>query len=127
MALGTLLSTGLGLAAGAGKAALEGAQESRERKLSADQMKWSPWTGMQPQAVQGANPAASILSGLGAGLAASQGAKRDEQDEAYRQRLLGIMERQAEQQPSTNIAASSGPSLWPDMPSLWMPMLGRRQ
>lgn len=89
--IGSLVGAGTGAALGAGKAALDAGQESKMRKLSADQMKWSPWTGMASETVRAADPGASILGGLGAGLASAQGAERASADEKYRKDLLNIL------------------------------------
>jgi hypothetical protein len=47
--------------------------EMRERKRQAEVMRYSPWTGMSPQAVQSADPFAAALQGGMAGGMMGQG------------------------------------------------------
>jgi hypothetical protein len=62
--------TALAIGAGAGvlkSEIVDRPKEARQRKLAAETARYSPWTGMQPQGVQEADPLGSALAFGGAG------------------------------------------------------------
>lgn len=65
----------IALLAGAGVAKSElvdRPREERQRKLAAETLRWSPWTGMTPGAIQEADPFGSAIQGGLAGAMLSQ-------------------------------------------------------
>lgn len=85
-------------------------KENRQRALAAETQRWSPWTGMQAQAPQEADPLAGALQGGMAGAMLGQGmANADAQNSA--------MTMQARQGAGWGAAApaSTGASPWASM------------
>lgn len=70
--LGSLIGAGAGLAGGIGKAAVAGGKEARERKLASDTQRYSPWTQLQAQPIEQADPFGDVGSGLAGGAALGQ-------------------------------------------------------
>jgi hypothetical protein len=54
-----LIGAGVGLAK---SELIDRPKEARQRKVNAEIMRWSPWTGMQPGQVQEADPFGSALA-----------------------------------------------------------------
>lgn len=73
MPFGVLMTSGLaglGLVKGL---TVDKAKENRQRQLAAETQRYSPWTGMQAQAIQNADPLGSAMQGGFTGFSLGQG------------------------------------------------------
>lgn len=78
MAIGTLAAIA-GLASLAGKGAeyaVKKNQAAKQNQLAADTQRYSPWTGLQAQAVEQPNLASSLLEGAAGGVGLAQGVNK---------------------------------------------------
>lgn len=80
-----LLFAGLGV----GKSELvDRPKEERQRKLAAEQTRWSPWTGIKPQEVQEADPIGSGMQFGMTGAAMGQGMQNQANQNGFNAAML---------------------------------------
>ncbi len=68
-------------------------KEARDRKLASETQRYSPWTHLQAQPIEAANPIGDVAQGYGAYMGQQQNDKVAASDEALKQAQIGALNR----------------------------------
>lgn len=106
LTIGLLGGAGLGLAKGL---LVDQPAADRQRKVSAVEARYSPWTGIKPEQIQEANPMGSAMQGGMTGAMVGQGVGQTDKMNALMDSQKGLMDAQTASL-TANGAASAAPA-----------------
>jgi hypothetical protein len=110
----------LGIGAGVGllkSQIVDRPKEERQRKLAAETQRYSPWTGLQAQQVQEADPLGNAMQfGVNSGMM-GQGIKNQEGAEKLRDAQVNYLNRNTPSPQSAAAVSSFGGSSWGEWPA----------